>query len=219
MDAKLVKTADLQFVKFNRCGRCAGEATNGKKTCVSCLTKVNKYMSERHVALKAIDMCTRCGHKPKASLSTNTCKKCSSYELTKNKTRAKGLIDNNLCRICKTATVSGRTLCADHLNKKAADSRLRTLQYRKLIVEHYGGQCACENCPNRKCDGMFLSLDHINNDGNTQRKENRIGSGYQFYKWVIKNKYPTDLQLLCHNCNMAKYINNGVCPHNVPNKG
>ena len=76
---------------------------------------------------------------------------------------------------------------------------------RESIVANYGGKCTC--CG--EVEMKFLALDHINNDGNKQRKE--IGTGIQMYIYMKKNM-PKDIQVLCHNCNLAKK-NYGKCPH------
>ena len=56
-------------------------------------------------------------------------------------------------------------------------------------------------------------IDHINNDGNKQRKNGKYTGGTaNFYYWIKTNNYPTDLQVLCYNCNMAKAIYK-ICPH------
>ena len=82
-------------------------------------------------------------------------------------------------------------------------------EYRKKVRENliiaYGGKCVC--CG--ETEMKFLALDHINNDGNKQRKE--IGSGIQMYLYIKRNM-PKDIQVLCHNCNIAKK-NYGKCPH------
>jgi hypothetical protein len=71
----------------------------------------------------------------------------------------------------------------------------------------YGGCCAC--CG--EDDVRFLSLDHVENDGNEHRKTYNC---QQIYWLAKKEGYPKDkYQLLCHNCNMGKSINKGVCPH------
>ena len=36
------------------------------------------------------------------------------------------------------------------------------------------------------------------------------------YGWLRRNSYPEGFQVLCHNCNLGKKINGGVCPHNDP---
>lgn len=75
---------------------------------------------------------------------------------------------------------------------------------RLKVLFHYGMICAC--CGEKNIE--FLTIDHINNDGNEQRKTFKT----DFYIWIIKNNYPYDLQVLCQNCNSAKNIY-GYCPH------
>lgn len=92
-------------------------------------------------------------------------------------------------------------------------NRKRNKEYgkkiKKMIIDVYGGVCSC--CGEK--DGRFLSIDHINNNGAKFRKENKRVAGRGFYLWIIKNKYPKDLQLLCFNCNLGRQINGGLCPH------
>lgn len=90
-------------------------------------------------------------------------------------------------------------------------NRERHKKLRDIILSHYRGKCTCcgENCRE------FLALDHVNNDGNTHRKEFRGGSP-QFYRWIIKTGFPSWLQLLCHNCNLSRGIY-GYCPHKKAN--
>lgn len=80
---------------------------------------------------------------------------------------------------------------------------------RRKVLEGYGGKE-----PKCKCCGeselMFLAIDHVNNDGHIQRKQ--MGQK-NLYVWLIKNHFPIEFQLLCHNCNMGKHINKGICPH------
>jgi hypothetical protein len=71
--------------------------------------------------------------------------------------------------------------------------------------------CAC--CGETEFD--FLSLDHVNNDGQDHRKSLSLKGGGQFYVYLIKNGFPNDppLQVACFNCNYGKRINGGICPH------
>ncbi len=96
---------------------------------------------------------------------------------------------------------------AAHPNRKAhQQAYFRKLRAR--VLEGYGGRCVCcgETTPE------FLAIDHINSDGNKHRRELK-SVGTTLYLWIIKNNFPKDyLQLLCHNCNMAKGCY-GVCPH------
>lgn len=91
------------------------------------------------------------------------------------------------------------------------DGRIRNKKLKLDAFEHYGG-CRCVCCG--VTDEVFLALDHVDNDGAKHRKQ--IGTGNTFYGWLRRMNYPKDLnlQVLCHNCNIAKEID-GVCPHKV----
>jgi hypothetical protein len=74
---------------------------------------------------------------------------------------------------------------------------------------HYSSgtmQCAC--CGQNRVP--FLALDHIDGNGATHREE--IGGGASFYRWLKQSRFPPGLQVLCHNCNLAKGAY-GSCPH------
>jgi hypothetical protein len=82
---------------------------------------------------------------------------------------------------------------------------------RDEIYSAYGGyKCNC--CG--EAERMFLSIDHVNNDGAQERKSGKYnGSGSAFYTWLRKNNFPTGYQVLCMNCQIGKHKNGGVCPH------
>lgn len=74
----------------------------------------------------------------------------------------------------------------------------------------YGGyKCVC--CGEEV--KTFLTLDHINNDGNKHRKEIGIRGGIGIYTWLRRNNFPEGFQVLCFNCNHGKQLNGGICPH------
>jgi predicted restriction endonuclease len=79
---------------------------------------------------------------------------------------------------------------------------------RTEVLAHYGHRCAC--CG--ETENRFLSIDHINNDGAEHRRQSKLQAGNPMYRWLKKNNFPQDFQLLCHNCNMAKGFY-GQCPH------
>ena len=79
------------------------------------------------------------------------------------------------------------------------------------IINYYGGKCTC--CGETTIE--FLTIDHINGGGNKHRKElsgSARRGGINFYKWLKKNKYPSEYQVLCWNCNCSKGAF-GYCPH------
>lgn len=91
----------------------------------------------------------------------------------------------------------------------------KVIKYRKdcgnklrfEIFKNYGLKCRC--CGEDQL--VFLTIDHIHNDGYEQRKELRLNAGQPFYYWLKRNNFPKGFQTLCHNCNHAKRI--GICPH------
>jgi len=81
------------------------------------------------------------------------------------------------------------------------------LQHEAIMA--YGGYvCVC--CG--ETEPLFLSIDHINNDGNKHRKKFQ-SSGDGLYKWLKRHNYPKGFQILCMNCNFGKRRNAGICPH------
>lgn len=64
--------------------------------------------------------------------------------------------------------------------------------------------CAC--CGENEL--KFLAIDHIDGGGAKHRK--KVGTSMS--RWLVKNGFPKGLQVLCHNCNMAKGFY-GDCPH------
>lgn len=97
--------------------------------------------------------------------------------------------------------------------RKAESERTKRAQAvcREQVFEAYGGyKCNC--CG--ETEPLFLSIDHIDNNGATERKSGQYcGSGTGFYQWLRKNKFPPGYQVLCMNCNTGKHKNGGVCPH------
>lgn len=107
------------------------------------------------------------------------------------------------------------TLPPDELAKfrkmEADRSRRATETLRKEVFEAYGGfRCAC--CG--ETEPLFLSVDHIYNDGNQMRGSGgHPKGGTSFYQWIKRHKFPPGFQILCMNCNTGKHRNGGVCPH------
>ena len=109
------------------------------------------------------------------------------------------------CKRCETR----RVITHYYANKESwlRVHKAYVLKIRKQVIEHYGGKCAC--CGETTLE--FLGIDHKRGGGNKHRKALNL-YGYNFYLWIIRNNYPKSLQVLCHNCNLAKGFY-GVCPH------
>jgi hypothetical protein len=63
---------------------------------------------------------------------------------------------------------------------------------------HYGG--CCSRCGLSDLD--VLNIDHVNDDG----RKHRALAGSRLYRWIKRNHFPSDLQVLCANCNLKKRI-------------
>ena len=91
--------------------------------------------------------------------------------------------------------------------RERTKQRNRRIKMECLIA--YGG-----NPPKCVCCGEaileFLTIDHVNEDGNKMRMVH--GTGNSFHGWLIKNNFPKGFQILCFNCNCAKGFF-GYCPH------
>jgi hypothetical protein len=81
-------------------------------------------------------------------------------------------------------------------------------KYKALAYEILGNKCVC--CG--ETQQIFLSLDHIQNDGYIDRIKHGRRTTYQ-YKEIIENPDQKKYQLLCMNCNWAKRY--GICPHKM----
>lgn len=78
---------------------------------------------------------------------------------------------------------------------------------RKLkdaVLDIYGRACAC--CGEK--EPLCLTLDHVDNDGRFDVH------GHKLYKQILDSDFlRADLQTLCYNCNIGRYLNGGICPH------
>lgn len=95
------------------------------------------------------------------------------------------------------------------LNKEKIKTNSRKVRQakREAVIIKYGGKCACCGEGNL----LFLCIDHIHNNGATERKE--IGGSNGVYNKLINEEVLADqYQVLCYNCNSAKEIY-GICPH------
>jgi len=171
------------------------------------------------------------------NLDTKRCTKCKEwktldcfYKAQKAKgykTTYKGAIKSrgvqSKCKECRSEagtawyrkSVSGPNREAFLIKKRAyshsrlAENNAKNKRSRdKLkgeIYNHYGRECACCGEDNE----LFLSIDHVNNDGYKERK--RYGAG--IYTKIRAEGFPPTYQVLCMNCNWGKHKNGGVCPH------
>lgn len=140
------------------------------------------------------------------------CAECREMATTRG--RAKGL-----CKRCYRRMITRRWTAANRERErvrlaasyqkrkpkqlaKAKEDRRRT---RDAIMEKLGNRCNC--CG--ETEPVFLTIDHVQNDGHLVRKINR----HHVYRTILAEGCPTDrYQILCWNCNSAKALA-GICPH------
>ncbi len=93
-------------------------------------------------------------------------------------------------------------------------SRKDKQKLKRVVMSLYGNKCAC--CWEKEL--VFLTMDHINNDGKAERKKFK-GSSYAMYAhmrdlfYKDKEQAQSRYQILCWNCNMGKQHSDGTCPH------
>lgn len=117
-----------------------------------------------------------------------------------------------LCGLCeKQPARPGKQSCLKCIKIQTRYVRNARYNARATILSYYGRACACCGETIEK----FLTIDHINNDGSIQRS--KFASEHCYYANVAKliklGKAPTDLRILCCNCNMGRARNGGICPH------
>lgn len=103
----------------------------------------------------------------------------------------------------------------EELNQYAKRERIR-IQFE--VFSHYCNgipYCQCPYC--EETNIQFLTIDHIDNKGNEQRRKTNCGTGAIMYRWLRDNAYPEGYQVLCFNCNSGKFRNSGICPHEIGN--
>lgn len=137
---------------------------------------------------------------------------------------------NNLCIYCgKIPPSDGTKGCKPCRQRKyAVTARFAknhpetAKNYREMVrrevLAKYGGRCNCKGCPYPDVTFEFMVIDHIDSDGGIERRRlygSQNGSSFSWYMKLRREPIRHDLQVLCHNCNMAKSMYGGVCPHEL----
>jgi len=117
---------------------------------------------------------------------------------SRKKNRAKGL-----CH-CGNAVLAGRARCV----KCAEQTKTMLRILRQSVINGYGRLCEC--CGEDQCE--FLTIDHVNNDGKDERKKSNFAAA-SLHRQIKAENFPPRYRLLCYNCNIGRYKNGGVCPH------
>jgi len=169
---------------------------------------------KRRLRLESSGLCIKCAARPRTTTSKR-CEICSQKHASQIRTRKLQYVLEGRCHTCgkprDNLNVQRCSRCTNRTRPKAIIAGKARRQADKLLVFNaYGGcKCACSGC--LESNIKFLTIDHINNNGTSERKN--FGSGGIFYKYLIKNNYPAGYQVLCYNCNCGRGANGGICPH------
>lgn len=149
---------------------------------------------------RILGYCQQCRSKP-AVLGKSRCDGCAK----KARLRYAAWSKNPAWRK-KNAKRAAAWEKANPERKNANVTRHRN-KLKKAVMDHYGHSCKCCGETEKK----FLTIDHVNGGGTKHRA--KIGRGScDFHRWLVKNNFPSEYQVLCFNCNCAKGIY-GICPH------
>lgn len=109
--------------------------------------------------------------------------------------------DTKRCALCKLAYRRLR----DGTPERRARRQVRHREIRQAAFDGYGGKCVC--CGEKQFE--FLAIDHVNGGGRVERQKL---STRQIADKVIKQNFPPEYRVLCHNCNQSHGWY-GYCPH------
>ncbi len=165
-----------------------------RKHCAVCTRRRRELIAWRRSAGK----CSRCGMFP--PVRSGECERCRERSKLQARARVQRYRLTGRCP-CGRPVVLDAARCAICLE----GGRRRRQRFREKALAAYGGACAC--CG--ESEQAFLTIDHMNNDGAKHKRA--IGTS-TIYPWLCRNGFPPGFQVLCFNCNCAKYIL-GECPH------
>lgn len=189
------------------CRDCGKEPLEGCHTrCRGCLEKHRFARSDR----RSLGLCYDCGSPPETGKTrcfaccqrVNACSKAKYSKARKclgcgNQPEGRKL----RCGPCDRARRLAKTQA--RLN---STRRIRA-NLKAQVYAAYGGRCA--HCGS--ANPHHLNIDHVHNDGG----QDRFPSGKRIlstplYRRIIAMGFPPDYQILCRNCNYAKYLNGGT---------
>ncbi len=185
--------------------------------------------------------CTKCNetkpdsefHRKTATRLDSRCRQCKAlYDRDRRahtnaaRRRTSAILKTNgICVRCgrnPTDPQISRHTCPECLLRSREADRTYRKNARDQLFSIYGGKvCAC--CG--ETEELFLTFDHINEDGAQHRLsigKRSDGRGFSdaisLLRALRKQGFPNTIQVLCHNCNQGKHLNGGICPHQGVNQ-
>lgn len=201
-----------------RCDACFGiEAPEGMKMCRTCReVKPVEAFSRRKDTGGRRNTCMNCINSKQQMVP---CEKCG-------KTFGRTTEARTLCAYCRPPLTKSCLMCGAEFVGSMDQRRYCSVECRQTALtvqradahrarraEAFAAYSTAAQ-PSCACCGegvlAFLSLDHVNGGGRAHRQETGGGG---FYSWLKRHNYPAGFQVLCHNCNLGRQLNGGVCPH------
>lgn len=195
----------LREERFSKkqCTVCGANTEPRRKMCRTCLDKAKDKQQKRATKFKLTGLCRDCGKCAPRPMKLS-CQECHVDNRYGAIVRRQKFSIAGMCILCgQNQPVEKCKWCGPcRLKKKEAYCSLRL-----RVMNQYGGpKCRC--CQESHIE--FLEIDHVNGDGASHRK--RTPGARSIYTWLRHMKYPPGFQVLCGNCNAAKY-RFGECPH------
>lgn len=151
------------------------------------------------------------------------CKKLYLKHYWRNRNRAKTKYKTRLCYSCNKPIPYEKNMNSKLCSKECKKiwKKLTNKKRRKILIKevffHYSqnGKISCACCGEDNLE--FLTIDHINGNGNIHRKKIKSEKMSNIYVWLKRHKYPEGFQILCMNCNFVKGNNPiNFCPVHHP---
>lgn len=181
---------------------CGQPSLQNGRLCSKCREIARLFQEQKRKSNRLTGTCLTCGKNPPSGHVT--CVECNERATTATLARYRNNILLENCAFCggvlDISTFRCNSCHTEHIDR----GKMYWHQRRLTVVNHYGGKCQCCGVTQHE----FLDVDHINCDGTRHR--NSINC--HFYEWIIRNNFPTNLQLLCANCNRGR-SKFGICPH------
>lgn len=171
--------------------------------------------------------CSKCGdsksveefslYKKSKDGRSSWCKKCNA-ESTLRRYHSMTLEERKAHNRARAAKVDNSKRRAQYaaspeIRRKAIECQVRDRRrLRDRLYAGYGSKCSC--CG--EAQPLFLQLDHVNGGG---VQHYRRTSPPTVYREVIAANFPPSYRLLCANCNMGRWRNGGICPHEAQRQG
>lgn len=189
----VAKARELREERFS-CGLCVmcGKAEHepGKQKCKICNDRMKNYPVQR---------------------SDSSLVQRQAYSRAYTKELYDRRREANLCIQCGKNPPEYTDRCDKCYDRYKVLQKQSRVKLKEAAFKAYGGYtCACCNEAKAPC---FLQLDHVNGDGCSHLgASGKRLKGDSLYRWLQKNNYPPEFQVLCADCNFAKG-NEVECPH------